>query len=842
MTAPLANPNLGSTTRRTLLHRPRSGPASTPRRGRSAVPGALLTAALLLVITVNLVALPGTARPAFHPPEARTSSDASALLAQAQASAALGHGPGASSAPGATPHASAGPNVTFGVVMTYDAGDGYVVAVSLNVSTSGYSSTYGPTELTWIFSHGTWSLQNTTGQVPATLSPGLVYDAKDEYVLLYGGRLMGTPAPVAPVTNQTWAYRAGVWSNLSGSSTAAPFAIQFPNLVYDSADQYVLLFDQIGLSSSNPNGTFQTTWTYSGGVWTDLTATAGAPPELLGAMAYDALDGYVLYFGGDTLANQLTDATWTFLAGTWTNVTASVHGAPSGRIQFGIAYDPLVGAVLMYGGVDQLLVFNASAYSTDLWAYAAGNWTLVATNGSSYHTQSMVFDPADNETLMLGSSNFSSMLTNVVTWAFSGGSWTVAAPAFAAGPRTADLGHAFTLRVTATPSPGGLSYQYSGLPSGCPSVDAASVTCVPGTLGTYAIQASLSGAGGFTAEAQTTVQIRPAPSVLDLVTTTSIGEVGVALGLTVFASSGAGVLSYAYAGLPPGCVSANSSTLGCVPAGAGTYDITATVTDDLGIAATGTTHLEVVPALSVASIVTSRTALDVGQPLDVTATLVGGTGPFGYAYSGLPAGCRTVDVGALTCQPTATGTFLIGVGAIDGLGAVAEGSTMLTVNALPSVASFVASNETITTGGSIALATTVAGGTAPYVYQYTGLPLGCIATGTAAVSCAAVPTGNYTVSVAVVDATGAAASGTVAFRALPAPTKVIPSGPPSDQLLSDGFWWGLAIGGGAIAVAALVGVYRLVLARQGEDLVRALREGKGDPPVGPSSGDDAPRK
>ncbi|HEY6237950.1 MAG TPA: hypothetical protein VIZ68_02035, partial [Thermoplasmata archaeon] len=180
-------------------------------------------------------------------------------MAAARAASALGHGPGAVAAHGPVAPGSGGPNVTFGVVMAYDAADGYVLAVSLNASAGPFNNSYGPTELTWKFSGGNWSLLNTSGQVPATLSPGLVFDARDGYVLLYGGRLMATSALTAPVTNQTWAYRAGSWTNLSATSNAAPFAVLFANPVYDAADEYVLLFDETGLSATNTSGTLLTT-------------------------------------------------------------------------------------------------------------------------------------------------------------------------------------------------------------------------------------------------------------------------------------------------------------------------------------------------------------------------------------------------------------------------------------------------------------------------------------------------------------------------------------------------------------------------------------------------------
>jgi hypothetical protein len=827
------------TLRRTLQRSSSSDPLSGRRRGRSPF-GLVAGSAMLLV---GLLLLVGVASAATPPPTLGATALAhrlavptapNDLLAQARASAARGMGPGAIASPHLASHPSAGPNISFGVVMTYDAADGYVVAVSLNSTGGPLNNTYAPTQLTWKFSGGNWSLVPTVGQVPATLAPGLVYDGHDQYVLLYGGRLMDTNASVAPVSNQTWSYRAGTWTNLS---TAAPFAVDFPNLVYDALDEYVVLYDELGLSPINLNGNIQTTWTYAGGTWTNITATAGNPPAWFGQMAYDAHDKYVVYFGGYTLSNQLVNSTFTFHGGIWYNATASVRGAPIPRMNYGMTYDSYHQQVLLYGGLAHLFVYDASAYSYEMWGYAGGNWTLLSSNGTTFNTQGMVYDAADNETVLLGSSNITVAPPNVVTWTYSGGNWTVAAPAFAPGARLTDAGHALTLTVTESPNAGGLSYRYAGLPAGCVTVNAPTLTCVPSSPGTYTILATISGAAGFQATARTTIHVDPIPTVVSFAPTTSFGEVGIPVVFEVAATPGAGGLTYSYQGLPPGCASANAPLLRCSPSVAGTYDVTASVTDSVGVSALGAAHFTVVPALTLVALTTNRVALDIAQTVTVTGSLTGGAGPFGFVYAGLPAGCATRNANSLACQPSATGTFSIGLRATDELGAVAQGVTTLTVNDLPSVRSFVASQSSIPKGGSVQLTTTIGGGTGPFVYQYTGLPTGCSASNSAVVACSSVATGNYSVTVTVVDATGASTTGSVAFSAQgPPPVKNPVSLGSAGSASGLAFWWGFAASAVAIAIAGAAGGYRLLLARQGRTIVRGLRSRSVNVPGDPTPG------
>ncbi|HKV89627.1 MAG TPA: hypothetical protein VJQ43_00320, partial [Thermoplasmata archaeon] len=744
------------------------------------------------------------------------------LVDHARAAAAAGLGTGSVAAP-ATARSSRGPNITFGVVMTYDAHDGYVVAVSLNDSAGPFNNTYGPNELTWKFAGGSWSQMSTVGHVPATLAPGLVYDARDGYVLLYGGRLMGTNSSIAPVTNQTWSFQAGVWANLSANNTAAPFAVDFPNLVYDSLDEYVLLYDEVGILASNGSETLQSTWSYAAGIWTNLTQTAGTPPALYGAMAYDPLDKCVVYFGGYTLANQLVNSTFTFAGGKWTNATGSVTGGAPGRMSYGMAYDGALQRVVVYGGLVQAPIVNLSGYSNATWGYSGGNWTLLSSTGSAYFLQSMVWDAADNETLLLGSSNFTASPPNVVTWVFSQGVWTVGAPALAPSVRVADTGQTFTVHVTESPNGGALTYRYTGLPSGCLTVDSPTVSCSTSVAATYSIAVLVRGAGGFSASASTSIVVNPAPGVVRFVPTAPVGEVGVPSAFELNATPGSGGLTYSYLGLPPGCLSSDTAQLRCSPTIAGTYDITANITDVAGVSALGTLSFLVVPSLAISSLAANRTVLDVGEPLSVQTVLAGGAGPFLYQYEGLPSGCASLNASSFACHPTTPGTYAVGLVATDTLGAFVRGSAGFSVNPLPAFESLGFSGATISAGGSIAITETLLGGTAPFEYRYSGLPPGCEGGSVANITCSNVPAGTFTVSVTVVDATKAAvtASGTFQAHGPGAPHSGLQS--LNGAFGVSGFLSGLAAGAIVIGLVGLERAYRLRLARQGREILNDLR-------------------
>ncbi len=110
-----------------------------------------------------------------------------------------------------------------------------------------------------------------------------------------------------------------------------------------------------------------------------------------------------------------------------------------------------------------------------------------------------------------------------------------------------------------------------------------------------------------------------APVVSSFIAVPASVSVGGTAVLEVTASGGSGGLQYAYSGLPPGCLSANTASLPCTPSAGGTYSIGVTVTDSLGRSASATTTLTVG---SGASLTFAETGLPVGTEWSVT---VGGS-------------------------------------------------------------------------------------------------------------------------------------------------------------------------------------------------------------------------
>ncbi|MGA9043910.1 MAG: hypothetical protein ACLQL8_01630 [Thermoplasmata archaeon] len=155
------------------------------------------------------------------------------------------------------------------------------------------------------------------------------------------------------------------------------------------------------------------------------------------------------------------------------------------------------------------------------------------------------------------------------------------------------VGIPFVLTAGASGGSSGLVYAYSGLPLKCPSVNATTLKCTPGSSGMYSITVNVTDAAGAYSLASVSVLVNPPPFVVGFVVTPSTIQLGQNLTFLVNATGGTGPLTYNYSALPTGCVGVNASTFTCRPNGSGTFQVEVAVTDVFGVS-TGLTPYNVV--------------------------------------------------------------------------------------------------------------------------------------------------------------------------------------------------------------------------------------------------------
>lgn len=106
--------------------------------------------------------------------------------------------------------------------------------------------------------------------------------------------------------------------------------------------------------------------------------------------------------------------------------------------------------------------------------------------------------------------------------------------AFLASPSTLTLGSSSVLEVYAINGTTPLSYNYSGLPTGCVSHDASSLICKPSEIGHFVVEVTVTDDRGHSVDAQTDVNVSAAPvagpSYVEVVLAVAFGVVGIVTG------------------------------------------------------------------------------------------------------------------------------------------------------------------------------------------------------------------------------------------------------------------------------------------------------------------------
>jgi hypothetical protein len=475
---------------------------------------------------------------------------------------------------------------------------------------------------------------------PPRANASSAYDAADGILLLYGGEEQGL------VYGDTWEFSGGAWTPVAfPSGTPTPGPRYGAGMAYDPRDGYFLLF-----GGNNSAGTVNGTWGFNVSLhrWSQVAAggVSGPRSRAFPALAYDPTVGAVLMVGGFIPGNY-SAYTWSYSAGNWTQAIPGGPGAPPGRQLASLAYDPALQALVLFGGRGTNP--NASGPGTvfgDTWVCSMTNGTLQWSAMTSHPSPSprsgasMVFDGLDSEIVLFGGvASSGTILTD--TWLYGAAGWS---------------------QLSAVAPPVG---------SGSTMAPAQ----IPGTNVSAGISAPLLISGGDTGVdsgdwffgsislAVLAPRVQPGPSF----------DVGVPATFSAYTFGlDAPAASFAWIGLPSGCTSANRPMVTCtlssvitgsvsVRARSGGYEVNSTQTQ---WSSNPRPHLQ--------AITISPTNPRVGQNLTVRVSVLGGTSPLGYSYSGLPPGCAPRNNSTLSCIPRSAGSYSIAVVVTDADGVQAN--------------------------------------------------------------------------------------------------------------------------------------------------------------------------
>lgn len=291
-----------------------------------------------------------------------------------------------------------------------------------------HSAVGGPPIVEWYNVTSTAST-SLLEQPPHLFGASMAYDPGDPthtpppaagLLLLFGG---GTPWGLSNFTyvgipTTTTAGNGVVtpsiqWVNLSAQLPVAPSPRYYASMAYDAIDGYVVLFGgQNGTTFFDDTWTIQITGAIQNGLWVFYTTgwvhriERTTPSLRAGAqMAYDPIDQDVVLYGGE-YGTQLLGDTWDFFGGSWTQLTSPTSPPVDGH------------GALVPDGAGGVLLITGRGLLSQAWTFVGGTWNLISTTvplgGAAYVGVS--YDNATGNLTLFGGMNLTTLSASNATW------------------------------------------------------------------------------------------------------------------------------------------------------------------------------------------------------------------------------------------------------------------------------------------------------------------------------------------------------------------------------------------------------------------------------------------
>lgn len=615
---------------------------------------------------------------------------------------------------------------------------------SINITTTSLptgvvNQIYGPVPLAVSGSSGLLSWSVTSGGLPTGISLG------------GNGTLSGTPT-----ASGTFAFTVTV-SDSNGASASGGLSITISPALSIT-------------TSTLPNGvinvSYSQTLSASGGTGSfSWSLKSGTPPTGIGLSSNGSVSGTPTAAGTFSFTAQVSDGVSTASQGYSISITSPItitsSTLPNGAT--GAAYNASLAAK---GG-------NGGPYT---WSLASGSLPpgiglgangLLSGNPSAAGAFTFSVRASDGVSPPVSGSVSITIFgaLSITTTSLPDG---VAGKPY--GPESiAAKGGSGTFTWSGSGLPDGLGLSASGTLSGTPT--AAGNSVVAATVTDSNTGQTLTAKIPLTIAAATTT-LKASPSNL----TAGAGVGGTITG-SFTASGGTAPYKFSTSGLPTGISLSDSGELSGSSSVAGTYTATVTVTDSAATPATATAHL----TINIFGITSG--SLDSGAATVFYTTSIaasGGTPPFVFSASGLPAGLSLSGNGALTGTLSDSGTVTFTIQASDSAGLTSIRTFSLTMAQAPVSAKSLSLPDG-TVGAPYSGSLKASGGTAPYTWSLiTGAPpAGLSLSSDGSVSGIPTAPGTTTIGVQVKDANGGVASGAVSITIAPAPVAISAAALPS---------------------------------------------------------------
>ncbi|MBK8975885.1 MAG: hypothetical protein IPM29_08150 [Planctomycetes bacterium] len=305
----------------------------------------------------------------------------------------------------------------------------------------------------WLLDGVTWSRGPASGPA-ARARHAMAADLGRGAVVLFGG-IDGVG--INNWFGDTWEYVNGAWTQRA--STNHPLVRFGHAMAYDGTRGRVVMFG--GRTRSGPVF-LNDTWEWDGINWTPFTPAHSPSARMGHAMAFDPVSGRVLLFGGLPLGGPVADDTWEWDGVDWSRL-APAH-APTARMQATIATDLARSRIVLYGGYDGTDLVDTAEWDGSDWRILA-----VPVHPALPVLPAMATGPGGRHVVLFGGEDTSSIARAETWWngtfaAVSQYGAGCGSPPLALGVAAGSspvLGQSFRTELRPVP-PGGTPFQWVG--------------------------------------------------------------------------------------------------------------------------------------------------------------------------------------------------------------------------------------------------------------------------------------------------------------------------------------------------------------------------------------------
>jgi len=263
---------------------------------------------------------------------------------------------------------------------------------------------YAPSQ-TWLFDGAARRWSQSPALTPPLFGGQVAFDAREGVVVLIGSPADGGTC-LDSMPAQTWTWNGTTWTRLHPKTSPGQCSALDASMAYDDATHRIIM------ATTDYGGakvTFQNTWVWDGTNWTHR----GRGPLANATVAYDPLSRRVLAFGGidwrvaDTGAASFSyhNETSAWNGKRWVQLSAG--GGPNDpppRTLATMTFDPVVHALVLFGGATDTFVRYHLVNLNDTWRWAGNHWVQMGTE-TSPHTMygaSFVYDTAHHVGVLYG--------------------------------------------------------------------------------------------------------------------------------------------------------------------------------------------------------------------------------------------------------------------------------------------------------------------------------------------------------------------------------------------------------------------------------------------------------